>query len=211
MYKNSFFFALVFLSFSSQAEYTENVHYVVMDHSASSYVEGISDEILVIETFWYGCPHCYKFEVHINEWKKTIPKDVKLERVPAVFNKIWALHAKVYFTLKTIDKLDIYHQKFFIAIHEQNRNFKDLDSISNFFENQGMDINNFRKVFLSDKITKKVKNANYMLEEYSIDSVPQIIINNKYKISGKMAKSYKGMIKIMNFLIKKERGLRANL
>ena len=74
-----------------------------------------------------------------------------------------------------------------------------------------MDIDNFRKVFLSDKITKMVKKANYMLEEYSIDSVPQIIINNKYKISGKMAKSYKGMIKIMNFLIKKERGLRANL
>lgn len=44
-----------------------------------------------------------------------------------------------------------------------------------------------------------------MLETYKIDSVPAIIINDKYKISGRMAKSYERMIKISKHIIDLER------
>ena len=45
------------------------------------------------------------------------------------------------------------------------------------------------KIFLSDEVSKKVQEANYLLETYQIDSVPAMIINDKYKISGRMAKN----------------------
>ena len=49
-----------------------------------------------------------------------------------------------------------------------------------------------------------------MLETYKIDSVPAIIINDKYKISGRMAKSYERMIEISKHIIDLERQKRAN-
>ena len=48
-----------------------------------------------------------------------------------------------------------------------------------------------------------------MLETYKIDSVPAIIINNKYKISGSMAKTYDRMIEISEYIIDLERKNRA--
>ena len=49
----------------------------------------------------------------------------------------------------------------------------------------------------------------YMLETYKIGSVPAIVINNKYKISGSMAKTYARMIEISEYIIRMERESRA--
>ena len=69
---------------------------------------------------------------------------------------------------------------------------------------------NVSNIFSSEKVSKKVQEANYILETYKIDSVPAIIINDKYKISGRMAKSYERMIKISKHIIDLERQKRAN-
>jgi predicted DsbA family dithiol-disulfide isomerase len=44
-----------------------------------------------------------------------------------------------------------------------------------------------------------------MLETYKIDSVPAMIINDKYKISGRMAKTYERMLEISKYIIDIER------
>ena len=53
-----------------------------------------------------------------------------------------------------------------------------------------------------------MQEANYLLESYKIDSVPAIIINNKYRISGRMAKTYNRMIEISEYIINLERASR---
>jgi thiol:disulfide interchange protein DsbA len=57
--------------------------------------------------------------------------------------------------------------------------------------------------------SKKVQKANYTLETYNIDSVPAMIINNKYKITGRMAKTYDRMIEISDYIVDLERKNRA--
>lgn len=57
-------------------------------------------------------------------------------------------------------------------------------------------------------MSKKVQEANYQLETYKIDSVPAIIINDKYKISGRMAKTYGRMLEISEYIIDLERSNR---
>jgi thiol:disulfide interchange protein DsbA len=47
------------------------------------------------------------------------------------------------------------------------------------------------------------------LETYDIDSVPAMIINNKYKITGRMAKTYDRMIEISDYIVDLERKNRA--
>jgi thiol:disulfide interchange protein DsbA len=108
-----------------------------------------------------------------------------------------------------MDNYSELHKNFFYAFHEQQRKFNTMDSIMNFFESQNVDIEQAKKILLSEKVSKKVQEANYMLETYKIDSVPAIIINNKYKISGSMAKTYDRMIEISEYIIDLERKNRA--
>ena len=39
------------------------------------------NKIIVREFFWYGCPHCYKLEPYMEQWARTKPADVELDKV----------------------------------------------------------------------------------------------------------------------------------
>ena len=68
------------------------------------------DQIEVCEIFWYGCPHCYTFEPHLESWKGDIASDVSFVRVPAVWNPLAQLHARAYYTAE----VSRYHRRDFI-------------------------------------------------------------------------------------------------
>ncbi len=51
-------------------------------------------KIEVVELFWYGCPHCYKFEPTINPWVEQLPDDVAFKRIPAMFGGVWNAHGR---------------------------------------------------------------------------------------------------------------------
>jgi hypothetical protein len=82
------------------------------------------DKIEVIEFFWYGCPHCYDFEPVLENWVKSLPKNVEFIRQPAVFSDLWGKHAKAYFTAEALGVVDKIHADFFDAIQNKNKNLK---------------------------------------------------------------------------------------
>ena len=67
-------------------------------------------KIEVTEFFWYGCPHRYDFEPVLNQWLKTLPKDVAFRRVPAIFpNGRWTPGAKLFYALQAIGEENRLH------------------------------------------------------------------------------------------------------
>ena len=190
-------------------KFVEGVDFQLINDIPSSYEQKKSKKILIVEAFWYGCPHCYIFDDYLSKWELKKENDIELVNMPVVFNKPWLLHARVFYTIKEMDNYSELHKNFFYAFHEQQRKFSTLDSVMNFFDSQNVDVYEAKKIFSSEKISKKVQEANYMLETYKIDSVPAIIINNKYKISGNMAKTYDRMIEISEYIVGIERENRA--
>ena len=190
-------------------KFVEGVDFQLINDNPSSYEQKKSKKVLIVEAFWYGCPHCYIFDDYLSKWELKKEKDIEFVNMPVVFNKPWLLHARVFYTIKEMDNYSELHKNFFYAFHEQQRKFSTLDSVMNFFDSQNVDVYEAKKIFSSEKISKKVQEANYMLETYKIDSVPAIIINNKYKISGRMAKSYERMLKISEYIVGMERENRA--
>jgi len=79
------------------------------------------DKVEVVELFWYGCPHCYKFEPYVERWLKRKPKNVKFVRMPGVFRASWEIHARAYYTAEILGVVDKVHKPMFEAIHEQKR------------------------------------------------------------------------------------------
>ena len=77
-------------------KYHENEHFVRLVPTQPTV--GGADKIEVAEFFWYGCPHCYTFEPHINGWAEDKPANVRFVRIPAMWNRGLELHAQLYYT-----------------------------------------------------------------------------------------------------------------
>jgi len=204
--KKIFFILFLFSStLQAQEKFVEGIDYELINDDPSLYVSKKNNKIKVIEAFWYGCPHCYVFEDYLTKWETRKQDDIEFSNMPVVFNKKWLLHARAFYTMKELKNFKDFHKKFFYAYHEQQRTFASKESVISFLVSQGAEKEKVEKNFSSELISKKVQEANYMLETYQIDSVPAMIINDKYKISGRMAKTYERMLEISDFIIDLER------
>lgn len=163
------------------------------------------NKIEVMEFFWYGCPHCYRFEPHLEAWLQDLPEDVYFIRQPAVFSPLWKIHAKAYFAAQALGVVDKVHADFYNAIQNQRRPLKTEDELAKFFAEQGVDEKRFRNAFHSFLVDTKLRQAETMSARYGVTGVPAVIINGKYRTNGPLAKSYPNMVSIMNYLIEKER------
>ncbi len=164
------------------------------------------EKIEVLEVFWYGCGHCYDFEPFINKWLEKKPDDVVFRRMPGIFNKNWIPHAKAYFTAEKLNILDKIHSSLFVAIHEKRKKINNDRTIQKFFLENGIDKKEFKKIYQSDEVDTKIKQAYVMGQRYKITGVPAIIVNGKYMVSGSSAGSFENVTKVVDLLIEKERG-----
>ncbi len=165
-------------------------------------------KIEVVELFWYGCPHCYYLEPDLEDWLAKKPDNVVFYRVPAVFNLAWALHARAFYTAKSLGLFDAgkteFHKAFFNEIHKNKKGLNNKNSIKAFFARFGVSAEDFNNTFDSFAVNTKVNRAATLSKRYQVEGVPSLIVNGKYRTDGPMGGGRKGMLKIVDFLIKKE-------
>lgn len=162
------------------------------------------DKVVVSEMFWYGCPHCYRFEPYIEKWKKTMPEGVVLEQVPSVLNPSWMEHARAYFALQIMGDLDKVHMKLMKAIHLQNQRLNNLEALARFVADLGVDEAKFREHFHSFPVDTMIRKSRSKEKKYGHRGVPAVVVNGKYLTSGSMAGSNSRMIEVIDYLVKKE-------
>jgi len=163
-----------------------------------------TDKIEVIELFWYGCPHCFNFEPHVNAWLRRKPDNVEFTRIPAVFNAQWALHARAFYTAEALDVLDRVHGPIFETIHVKKRPLNSEQALAALFASHGVDEKTFKQTFRSFAVDAKVRRAADLSQRYQIDGVPALIVEGKYRIEGANAGGLRGMIDVLGYLIDKE-------
>lgn len=162
-------------------------------------------KIEVLEFFWYGCPHCYRFNPVLEEWRKNLPDDVVFRPVAAVINSSWSNHARAYFAAEALGVVDKFHDALFDALHKQKRRIIKLDDLADFAAEQGIDREKFLDTMTSFAVETKLRRSQQMARSYKINGVPTMTIAGKYVTSGSLAGSHENVIKVMNQLIEKER------
>jgi len=193
---------VLFASISTAiADETAQPKYITLDTPQSTQT---GDKIEVLEVFWYGCPHCYAFEPFLKKWLNSKPDNVEFRLMPGILNRAWVAHARAYYTAEKLGILDKIHHQLFDAIHKDNRYIFDEDSIKAFFIEQGIDADQFSKVYDSQEIDNKLRQAFQEQVNAKIGGVPSIIINGKYLTSPSMADGYENLEQVMNSLIAKE-------
>ena len=165
------------------------------------------DKVVVTEIFWYGCPHCFRFEPYVEKWSANLPEGVVFEQVPSSLNPRWTEHARAYYAFKLMGQLEQTHRAFFDAIHLKRQRLTSVDTIAEFVAERGLDEKAFREYYFSFPVETQIRKNVQKEKRYGHNGVPAIIVNGKYMISATLAGSNERMIQIMNFLVARELAL----
>lgn len=164
-----------------------------------------SDKVEIVELFWYGCPHCHRFQPYIDAWQETRPDYVTFARMPAIFRKDWEIHARAYYVMVALNSVNKTHTAMFTALHGQNQRLGSKAELENFFSSHGIDPADFRRQYDSFFVDSGVRRSKLMQQRYGIRGVPTVVVNGKYRVNASLAGGYTNMIGVMNSLIQVER------
>ena len=162
-------------------------------------------KIEVIEFYSYGCNHCRDLEEFLGPWTKKVPADVAFKRVPVAFQPAWVNLGKIYYTLEALGREDL-TPKVFQAIHGGNMKLFEEKVFFEWAGNNGLDAAKVTEMWGSFAINSKMNRAKTLAGNYSVDSVPMMFVDGKFKIQPHLLKgSHKEVPAALDFLIAKAR------
>ena len=190
-------------SFAQVEKYLAGTHYTELKAPVNT---KDSSKVEVIEAFWYGCSHCFRFEPLIENWEANAAADVDFKRFPAMWNGLMKIHAQVYYAAEALDALDALHEPVFNAINLEGNRLQNERQIGELFAKHGISQSDFESAFNSFSVRTKVNQAEKRMKDYEIRSTPNMIVNGKYLITtGENVQTQAEMLKVVDFLVEKER------
>lgn len=179
-----------------------------------------ASQVEVTELFWYGCGHCYTFEPVLKKWQEKQSQDVKLKKIPAIWQPLMEVHARLFYVAEVMGLGDKLHTSLFNAINNERKTFAirdgrewnpDLPTIQKFFSEHGADGAKAVKLINSFAINSKVKQGMAKQRGYQLSGTPEVVVAGKYRISSALP-GFKGkpngqqlMLEVADFLVAKER------
>jgi thiol:disulfide interchange protein DsbA len=145
-------------------------------------------QVEVLEFFWYACPHCYDLDPQIEAWRKSKPAYITFSRVPVTWSEGHRSLARLFYTLKSLGKLDQLHDAVFKEIHVNGNPLVAADGDdaeterieTAFAKKQGIPEDEFKKAYHSFSVDADLQKADALVQRYRIDGVPSFVINGKY-------------------------------
>ncbi|NND37762.1 MAG: thiol:disulfide interchange protein DsbA/DsbL [Gammaproteobacteria bacterium] len=180
-------------------KYSEGQHYSVLTTAQGT--SSSPDVVEVAEVFWYGCPHCYNFDPYIVKWEEELPDGVELVRLPVMWNPTNEIHARMFYTADALGVLDEMHTAIFKEMHLNQKQLTSESDIEALFGTYGVSSEDFQKTFRSFPVETKLKKAKSLTQRYRIQSVPLLVVNGKYVVTGPGIKNFEDMIAVGEELI----------
>ncbi len=201
----AFFMSLLALNVTAQ-EFDEGIEYIPINPPVAT---RSGDKVEVVELFWYGCPHCFHFEPSWEKWIAGKPDNVAVVRVPAIFRDSWIPGARAFYTAQFLGVLDKTHKAIFEAIHVKKQKFRNAGDFAKIFAKFGVAEKDFLDTYNSFAVDAKVRRAKDLTGRYQIDGVPTLVVNGKFRTTGSIANGHDGMLKVLDYLVRKESGTKS--
>ena len=169
-------------------------------------------KIEVIEFFWYGCPHCFALDPAIGSWLKNKPPAIEFGRVPVTWDEVHRAHARLFYTLKGLGKVDDLHDKVFAEIHVNHQPlYAPNDPLQTqreqlqFAKDNGISEADFTKAYTDFNVQTALARADDLVRRYRIDAVPTFVIAGKYETDLQMAGGEANLFQMINDLAASEK------
>ena len=195
---------LVSIAYGQVERFVDGTHYVTLESPVSTRDDS---RIEVIEAFWYGCSHCFRFEPLIEDWKSNAPDDVDFVRFPAMWDGLMKIHAQIFYTAEALNAVELVHEAVFNEIILEGNRLQNERQIGELFARHGIDQEEFNRAFSSFGVRTRVNQAESRMQDYRIRSTPNMIVNGKYVVANDPDEvpTQQMMLDIVDFLVAKER------
>lgn len=171
---------LLIVNSTAQELYREGAHYEKLPEP----VELSTDKPYeVVEVFWYGCPHCFKFEPQVQQWLANKPDDVAFIQMPAILGRNWVIGAHAFYAAEQLGLREKIHQPLFDTIHRDGKHIHTPDELAAFFADFGIDRATFDQAFNAPEVKNEIEQSQKLIRRYQIRGVPALIVNGKYQTS----------------------------
>jgi thiol:disulfide interchange protein DsbA len=193
-------------SSSTESRYQAGQHYSVL--ASAQGTSSSPDKIEVAEIFWYGCPHCYEADPQVKNWAAKLPSDVSFVRIPVMWNPTTQIHARLFYTAKSLNKLDVMHDAIFREYHVNENRLDQEAEIQKVFERFGVSSADFQKTFRSFAVEGQLRRAKDLTMRYGVQGVPMMTVNGKFTITLGPPPGVKGfdeMLAVAGELVERER------
>lgn len=206
-----FLVPLAFSAFAQPARYIAGTHYIELPNPVRTQDPA---KVEVVEAFWYGCSHCFRFEPLLHNWVSNLPDDVNFVLFPAQWNQLMKIHSQIYYVSEALlaagkidkAKFDELHEASFNAINLEGNRLQNERQIGALFTEHGVSEADFTATFNSFAVNTKVNQGDRRMQDYQVRSTPNMIVNGKYLIStGQAVTTQQEMLNVVDFLIEKER------
>jgi len=161
-------------------------------------------KVEIVDVFWYGCSHCWKFLPSMEALDKRKADYVEIRRMPAIFRRNWEMHARAFYTAKLLNAVDAIHRPLFQAIHEKGKKLDTRQELRAFFVAHGIDGAAFDKTIDSFAVETLLRKSTVMQGRYGVRGTPSVIVNGKYRVSASLAGGYDEMTRIAEALAARE-------
>jgi len=168
------------------------------------------ERIEVIDFFWYGCPYCNELQPALEEWAKRKPADVVLRRVPAILRDNWAPHARIYYTLELLGEVDRLHQQVYHGYHVEELHMSRPDVMEQWAARNGIDRRKWLDAYFSPEVDARVARAHQLTRRYEVQGTPSVVVDGRYLTSSSMTPSVRGVMPVVDDLIRLARQQRAS-
>ena len=189
-------------------KYREGEHFVRLVPTQPTV--GGADKVEVAEVFYYLCPHCDTFEPVINGWAANKPANVRFVQIPAMWNNILVLHARLYYTQQVLARNGViedgaaFHAAVFREIHTRRNQLRSEDAIRAFFGRYGVSAEEFDRTWNSFEVAQKLRLAQDLARRYGVRSTPTIVVNGKYRSSAAEVGSNANLMELIDELVLRE-------
>lgn len=183
--------------------YQEGVHYFKVDQVPAQNDSGMVE---VTELFSYACSHCNTFEPYMQSWIKSKPENVKVNRIAVAFGRrAWEMMARAYITADMLGIAEESHVAMMDAIWKQNKQFRSLDELADFYSGFGVDRDAFLANFNSFAADSQLRKSQRDVQLFGITGTPSMVVARKYRVSSnKDVRDFNAMLDVVDYLVEKE-------
>ncbi|MCC6203257.1 MAG: thiol:disulfide interchange protein DsbA/DsbL [Gammaproteobacteria bacterium] len=203
---------------TAAADWVEGRHYFVISPVQPTQVA--PGKIEVVEVFSYGCPACNTFYPTMEKIKAALPANAEVRFLPAswIAAESWPLFQRAYLTAEALGVADKAHGAMFQAIWSNGEltivergtdRLKQppptLEQVAAFYQRTtGVAADKFIQAAKSFAVESRIKNADKLIKAYRVESTPTLVINGKYRVTGRSAGGVDEFVELTRWLVERE-------
>ncbi|HKY02498.1 MAG TPA: thiol:disulfide interchange protein DsbA/DsbL [Burkholderiales bacterium] len=162
-------------------------------------------KIEVVEYFWYGCPHCYALEPHLQKWVTQAPSDVVFKRIPAPANEVWKAASRTFYALEAMGLQAKLHKPLFDAVQLEHLRLNNAQQLDDWLSRQNVDVQKYRAMENSFAVESKIKRASQFFDMSQANGVPTIVVDGRYVVEMANLRTPEAMMQTVNQLVERVR------